>query len=198
MVSDREMEEWVMSEEPIFERIGNLLLERLRGEMVPAVLNQEDDIKLTHPGAETDYRFGVFLHDIEEVRPYGPPSSVRVSEDTRRHPDRLLALHFLLYANRKVPFDSIGGLDEMVLLEAAMRAVHSMEPLEVDDQKVKVSFHELPRNDKTALWQSLSSPLQPAAYLTLEPVKIPSTRIRRTPPVREVQLTTTRKGDAGK
>ena len=53
-----------MSEEPVFERIGNLLLERLREEMVPAVLNQGDDIKLTHPGAETDYRFGVFLHDI--------------------------------------------------------------------------------------------------------------------------------------
>ena len=48
-----------MSEEPVFERIGNLLLERLREEMVPAVLNQGDDIKLTHPGAETDYRFGV-------------------------------------------------------------------------------------------------------------------------------------------
>ena len=29
-----------MSEEPVFERIGNLLLERLREEMVPAVLNQ--------------------------------------------------------------------------------------------------------------------------------------------------------------
>ena len=48
-----------MSEEPIFEQLGNLLLERLRGEMVPAVLHQEDDIKLTHPGAETDYRFEI-------------------------------------------------------------------------------------------------------------------------------------------
>ena len=187
-----------MSEEPVFERIGNLLLERLREEMVPAVLNQGDDIKLTHPGAETDYRFGVFLHDIEEVRPYGPPSSVRLSEDTRRRPDRLLALHFLMYANRKVPFDSVTALDEMVLLESAMRAVHSMEPLEVDGQAVKVTFHELARNEKTALWQSLSSPLQPAAYLTLEPVRIPSTRIRRTPPVREFQLTTKRKGADGK
>ncbi len=186
-----------MSQEPVFERIGNLLLDRLREEMVPAVLNQEDDIKLTHPGAETDYRFGVFLHDIEEVRPYGPPASVRVSEDTRRHPDRLLALHFLLYANRKVPFDSMTALDEMVLLEAGIRAVHSMEPLGVDGQKVKVEFHELAVNEKTALWQSLSSPLQPAAYLTLEPVRIPSSRIRRTPPVREVLLSTKRKGDAG-
>ncbi|NBI80952.1 DUF4255 domain-containing protein [Clostridiaceae bacterium] len=192
------MEGGTMSEEPVFERIGNLLLERLREEMVPAVLNQGDDIKLTHPGAETDYRFGVFLHDIEEVRPYGPPSSVRLSEDTRRRPDRLLALHFLMYANRKVPFDSMTALDEMVLLESAMRAVHSMEPLEVDGQEVKVTFHELARNEKTALWQSLSSPLQPAAYLTLEPVRIPSTRIRRTPPVREFQLTTKRKGADGK
>jgi len=183
-----------MSREPVFERLGNLLLERLREELVPAVLNQEDDIKLTHPGAETDYRFGVFLHDIEEIRPYGPPAVVRVSEDTRRHPDCLLALHFLLYANRKVPFDSMTALDEMVLLEAGMRAVHSMQPLEVDGQMVRVQFHTLSAQEKTALWQSLSSPLQPAAYLTLEPVRIPSTRIRRTPPVREVQLSTRRKG----
>lgn len=187
-----------MSQEPIFEQLGSLLLERLRGEMVPAVLNEGDDIKLTHPGAETDYRFGVFLHDIEEVRPYGPPPSVRVDEDTRRHPDRLLALHFLLYANRKVPFDSMDALDEMVLLEAAMRAAHSMGPLEVDGQKVRVGFHGLAGTEKTALWQSLGSPLQPAAYLTLEPVRIPSTRIRRTPPVREVRLAAKRKGDSGK
>ena len=180
---------WSVSQEPVFERIGSLLLERLRGEMIPAVLSQEDDIKLTHPGAETDYRFGVFLHDIEEVRPYGPSASVRLSEDTRRHPDCLLALHFLLYANRKVPFDSMSAVDEMVLLEAAMRAVHSMEPLEADGQKVNVRFHGLTANEKASLWQSLSSPLQPAAYLTLEPVRIPSTRIRRTPPVREVRIT---------
>ena len=187
-----------MSQEPVFERIANLLVERLRGEMVPAVLNQGDDIKLTYPGAETDYRFGVFLYDLEEVRPYGPPASVRMSEDTRRHPDRLLALHFLLYANRKVPFDSMGALDEMVLLEGAMRAVHSMEPLEVDGRKVKVRLHELGGNEKAALWQSLSSPFQPAVYLPPEPVWIPSTRIRRTPPVREVQLAARRKGELGK
>ena len=33
MVSDREMEGGTMSEEPVFERIGNLLLERLREEI---------------------------------------------------------------------------------------------------------------------------------------------------------------------
>ena len=33
------MEGWLMSEEPIFEQLGSLLLERLRREMVPAVLH---------------------------------------------------------------------------------------------------------------------------------------------------------------
>ncbi|MCI8480817.1 MAG: DUF4255 domain-containing protein [Oscillibacter sp.] len=183
-----------MNGKPVFEGIGNLLLERLRREMSPVVLDPEEDIKLACPGAETDYRFGVFLHDIEEVRPCGPPPAVRVSADTRQHPDCLLALHFLLYANRRAPFDSMSALDEMVLLEAAIRAVHSMEPLEAGGQRVKAAFHELERPEKIALWQGLGSPLQPAVYLTLEPVRIPSTRIRRTPPVREFQLTAKRKG----
>ncbi len=186
-----------MNEAPVFERIGSLLLERLREEMAPSVLNPGEDIKLTHPGAETDYRFGVFLYDIGEVRPWGPPSPVRVNEDTRRHPDRLLALRFLLYANRKVPFDGMSALDEMVLLEAAMRAVHGMKPLEADGQKINPVLYEPSQGEKNALWQSLGTPLQPAAYLTLEPVRIPSARLRRTPPVREVLLSAKRKGAAG-
>lgn len=183
-----------MSQEPIFERLANLLLEHLRREMVTAVLNLPDDIKMTHPGAETDYRFGVFLYDMEELRSCGPPPPIRLDEETRRHPDRLLALRFLLYANRKVPFDSLSALDEMVLVEAAMRALHSMGSLTLDGQVVRSALYDPALSEKTALWQSLSSPLQPAVYLTLEPVRVPSSRIRRTPAVREFQLNSKRKG----
>lgn len=182
-----------MSQEPLFERICNLLLDRLREELVPSVLHMEEDVKAACPGADTDYRFGVYLHDIEQVRPYGPPARIRLGEDAYRDPDRLLALHFLLYANRQAPFDSMSLLDEMVLLEAAIRAVHSMESLKLEEQTVRVQFQELTRSEKIALWQSLNTPLQPAVYLTLEPVQVPSTRIRRIPPVREFQLTARRK-----
>lgn len=183
-----------MSQEPIFERLAALLLERLRQEMVPMVLNSPDDIKMTYPGSETDHRLGVFLYNMEELRSCGPPPPVRMDEETRRHPDRLLALHFLLYANRKVPFDSLSVLDEMVLVEAAMRAMHSMGPLALDGQEVHSALHDPVLSEKTALWQSLNSPLQPAVYLTLEPVRVPSSRIRRTPAVREFQLNSKRKG----
>lgn len=183
-----------MNQEPIFERVAGLLLTRLRGAMVPGVLNAEDAVKLAHPGADADYRFGVFLYDIQEVRPNGPPGMRRVSESEHQFPDRLLALHFLLYANRKVPFDSMDAGDEMILLEAAIREIHSMGALELDGAPVKVFFDELTRGEKVSLWQSLSSPFQAAAYLRLEPVPVPSARIRIIPPVREVSVNAHRKG----
>lgn len=183
-----------MTQEPVLDRLAGLLLDQLRKELSPSVLNNADDIKLTHPGADADYRFGVFLYGIEEVRPYGVPPPVRLSDEERRHPDLLLALHFLLYANRRTAFDSMSALDELVLLEAAVRAVHSMPPLKLDGGEVKVKFLNVAQSEKSALWQSLNSPLQPAVYLTLEPALIPSTRIKRTPPVREVEVSTKRKG----
>lgn len=183
-----------MSQEPIFERLAALLLEHLRRELVPAVLNAPDDIKMTYPGSEMDHRFGVFLYNMEELRSCGPLPPIRMDEETRRHPDRLLALRFLLYANRKVPFDSLSALDELVLVEAAMRTMHSMGPLALDGQEVRSALHEPALSEKTALWQSLNRPLQPAVYLTLEPVRVPSSRIRRTPAVREFQLNSKRKG----
>lgn len=183
-----------MSQEPILERLAALLLEHLRRELVPAVLNAPDDIKMAYPGSETDHRLGVFLYNMEELRACGPPASIRMDEETRRYPDRLLRLSFLLYANRKVPFDSLSALDELVLVEAAMRALHSMGPLALEGQEVRSALHDPALPEKTALWQSLNRPLRPAVYLTLEPVRVPSSRIRRTPAVRAFQLSTKRKG----
>ncbi len=49
-----------------------------------------------------------------------------------------------------------------------MRAMHSMGPLALDGQEVRSALHEPALSEKTALWQSLNRPLQPAVYLTLE------------------------------
>lgn len=184
-----------MNQEPIFERAGKLLLARLQEAMVPGVLSAEDAVALTHPGAETDYRFGIFLYDIEEVRPNGSPGMRRVNESQHQFPDRLLALHFLLYANRRVPFDSMDAGDEMILLEAAVREIHSMGALELEGAPLRVYFDELTRGEKIALWQSLSSPFQAAVYLRVEPIPVPSTRIRMIPPVREVSVAAHRRED---
>lgn len=183
-----------MSQEPVIGRVCALLLERLREELVPAVLGTDDAIRLAYPGAEVDYRLGVFPYDLEEIRPCGPPGEVRMGDAVVRSPGRLLSVHLLLYANRTAPFDGMEGMDELILLEGAARAAQDMRPLEVEGQKIRVGFHPLDQGEKISLWQGLNRPLQAAVYLALEPVLLPGGRIRTIHPVKEVQVSAHRKG----
>lgn len=175
-----------MNDEPIFERVCAALLEKLREDLGAVMVNSRDGIKLSHPGAEEDFQLGVYLYDMEEVRPNGPPRPVRLNEQERRLPDLNLALRLMIFANRKVAFNAMGAEDEVRLLEASIRSLHSMTELETEAGRVRVSFQELTQSDKVSLWQSLNCPFQSAVYVDLQPVSVPSTRILRVPPVREI------------
>lgn len=170
-----------------------MLLERLRDALIPAVLHGADDVQMVFPDQGRDARVGLSLYNIEEVRPYGPPGWVPVGDRERRGPNRCFALHFLVFANRKAPFDSMTAMDELILLEAVLWAVHNGGPMELEGEQVKVEFDSLSQQDKTSLWQSLSCPLQPAAYLVLEPLVVPSTKLEQFVPVREVQVKSKKK-----
>lgn len=177
-----------MNQDPIFIKAGERLLEYLRGELVPTVLGTPDMIKLAYPGQEEEFRLGLFLYDMEEVRPHGPPGMTRLSEDSRRFPDLSLAMRFMAFANRKVAFHSMEMADELLMMEGVFRAVHGSSGLELDGQKLKLRFYPLTQGEKVSLWQSLGSPLQGAVYFTLEPIPVPSSRIQRIPPVRAVEI----------
>lgn len=175
-----------MNGEPIFERVCAALLEKLRGDLEAVMVNTRDGIRLSHPGAEEDFQLGVYLYDMEEVRPNGPPRPVRLNEQERRLPDLNLALRLMIFANRKVAFNAMSAEDEVRLLEASIRSLHSITELETEAGRVKVSFQVLTQAEKVSLWQSMNCPLQNAVYVDLQPVSVPSTRILRVPPVREI------------
>ncbi len=177
-----------MSGEPVLTAVSGLLLDYFRGELVPAVLGDADMVKLTAPDGREDFRLGLCLYDLEEIRPGGPGSMKRLSGEERRHPDLTLALRFFAFANRKAAFHSMEAEDELLLLEAAARAVHSSAGLAWEGGVLQVALEGGEREQRTALWQSMSVPLQPAVYFTVEPVPIPSARVRRTPEVRSVEL----------
>ncbi len=187
-----------MSQEPVLIRAGELLLDYLRRELVPVVLSSPDMLRLGHPGMEDEFRLGLCLYETEEVRPNGPPAMTRLSPDTHGLPDLPLVLRFMTFANRKAAFGGMRAADELTMLEAVLRAVHGCAGLTMDGRKLRLTLHPLEQREKFSLWQSMNAPLQPAAYLALEPVVVPNTRIRRIPPVREVELSTrSREGRSG-
>lgn len=175
-----------MNGEPIFERVCDALLKKLRGDLGAVMVNPRDGIRLSHPGAEEDFQLGVYLYDMEEVRPNGPSRPVRLNEQDRRLPDLNLALRLMIFANRKVAFNAMGAEDEVRFLEAAIRSLHSITELETEAGRVKISFQALTQAEKVSLWQSMNCPFQSAVYVDLQPVSVPSTRILRVPPVREI------------
>ncbi|WP_373165990.1 Pvc16 family protein [Agathobaculum sp. Marseille-P7918] len=184
-----------MSMQPVFQQAGDLLLHLLNEALVPAVLNHEDCIRITYPHAEQDYQIGIFLYDIEEIRPYGTPLPVRISETQRQGASLNISLHFLVYANRSMAFQSMTAQDEIILMEAVVRALHNNEPVVLEGQKLSIRLECLTRQEKTSLWQSFGSGLQPAIYLVMEPIVIPSTRLEQVIPVQSFHLKTPKKVD---
>lgn len=182
-----------MSLQPVLQQVGNLLLDVLREALVPAVLHAGDDIQIAYPTAEQDYQVGVFLHDIEEIRPYGTALPVRISDTQKQGPSRTFALHFLVYANRRMAFQSMTALDELILMEAVIRTIHNSASTLLEGKKLNLQLDALSRQEKVALWQSISSPLQPAVYLLMEPLVIPSTKLEHFVPVREMVLKSRKK-----
>lgn len=177
-----------MNQEPVLIRAGELLLDYLRGELVPVVLSDPDMIRLGYPGMEDEFRLGLCLYDAQEVRPSGPPAMTRLSADAHSLPDLPVVLRFMTFANRKAAFGGMRAADEMTMLEGVLRAAHGCAGLMMDGQKLRLTLDFPEQRDKLSLWQSMSAPLQPSAYLALEPVIVPNGRIRRIPPVREVEL----------
>ncbi len=176
-----------MSDEPVLTAAGGLLLEYFRGALVPAVLGEAELVRLSAPGEQEDFRLGLCLYDLEEIRPGGSGTMKRLSEEERRYPSLILSLHFFAFANRKAAFHSVGAEDELLLLEASARAVHSAPGLPFGGGRLRLGLEGVEREHARALWQSLNVPLQPAVYFSVEPVIIPSTQIRRVPAVRSVE-----------
>ncbi len=181
-----------MNDEPVLTQIGSLLLEYFRGALVPAVLGEAEMIRLSAPDSDEDFRLGMCLYDLEELRLGGPGTMKRLSEEerggelARRYPSLILSLHFIAFANRKAAFHSVGAEDELLLLEAAARTVHSAPGLPFGGGTLRLGLESMERDHRGALWQSMHAPLQPAIYFSVEPVCIPSTQIRRVPAVRTV------------
>jgi len=185
-----------MSGEPVLTAAGSLLLEYFRGALVPAVLGEAELVRLSAPGAQEDFRLGLCLYDLEEIRPGGSGTMKRLSEEERRFPSLILSLHFFAFANRKAAFHGVEAEDELLMLEAAARAVHSAPGLPFGGGSLRLGLESADREHRGALWQSLNAPLQPAVYFSVEPVCIPSTRLLRVPAVRAVEPSIQTKKDS--
>lgn len=192
MVSERGAD--AVSREPVLTQAGRQVLAYFRRRLVPGVLAEGDMIRLAWPGAQEDFRLGLCLYGLELLRSGGPGTPERGAEDRWRKPDLLLSLRFFAFANRKSAFHSVEALDELILLEAALRAVYAAPDFSPGEGGAfRLGLDKMERGEETALWQSFQAPSQSAVWFSAQPVAIPGRPLDRAPATREVRADVKRK-----
>ncbi len=164
---------------------GEGLLELLRRELCPGLVQDRELILFASPWEETDYRVGVYLYDIQDFSSM-PTFEEAVSDTVRRFPAKAVELSFLVFCNEARRFGGVRREQIKALLNEIVRAVYDNPVLEQEGrQDVQLSFLRESAEFKIRLWGSFNRPLQPAVYLNAAPVLIESGRMRKVSEVRE-------------
>lgn len=156
---------------------GQALIEQLQQHMVPHDIASNDLIKLRVPQLkDQDYVIGAYLYHIAEDHEHAKQDFVNISEQERQLPGKVLSLSYVLFVNEEATFGGFHKEQEDRLLERMIQIFHDYHSVVVLDQTCTLYFDSLDVDSRIRLWQSFSKPLQPAIYMRLCSVVIPSTR----------------------
>jgi len=172
---------------------GKCLLELLRKELCPELVQDKDLIMFTSPWEEADYRVGIYLYDIQDFSVM-TTAEIRLSDQERRFPPKAVELSYLIFCNEAHRFGGVQREQIQTVLNEVVRAVYDNPVLEREDgQALQLSFLRESVEFKIRLWGSFSRPLQPAVYLNAVPILIESGRRRRVSMVQEREYGVERK-----
>lgn len=164
---------------------GKCLLELLRDSLCPAYVRDRDNVLLTAPWEEEDYRVGIYLYDIQDYS-LAASGSADSGGDTLRFPPKALELSYLLFCNEKHRFGGLQRERIQGILTEIVRAVYDHPRLKREDgETVEFFFLRESVEFKIRLWGSFNQPLQPAVYVRAAPVAVASARARKAYRVRE-------------
>ncbi len=164
---------------------GKCLLELLRRNLCPDYVRDSENILLTSPWEEADYRVGAYLYDIQDYSAV-TPQQIQEGEDRLRFPPKAVELSYMLFCNEKHRFGGLRREELQGILNEIIRTVYDHPSLErPDGETVQLSFLREDVEFKIHLWESFHQPLQPAVYLRAAPVLIASGRTRKVNRVKE-------------
>lgn len=157
---------------------GKCLVELLKKSLCPDYVRDEDNVILTAPWDEEDYRVGVYLYDIQDYS-LAAARGAFLDEHRRRFPPKATELSYLIFCNQKHRFGGLQKEQLHMVLNEIVRVIHDNPVLErADGEQVELSFLRESVEFKIRLWGSFHQALWPAVYVKAAPVLIVSRRIQ--------------------
>lgn len=171
--------------------ISNALVNLLRGELVPDLVQGGDGIGLCSPDEKGDFVVGINLYDLEESEEVVSQGMASRDFATQAYPSCFLSLYYMItvYSISDLKFRQ---MEEQRIMGRIIQTISDTpvitpgmlgEGKERNTYKIKVELQKIDRYEKVRLWNYPNVPYKPSLYYKIYPVEV---RSRRTRNVRRV------------
>ncbi len=171
-----------MAEFSIIADVSNAVLKLLRENVCPEPVQVPEAVMLTSPSDKnSDFQLGIFLYDVKDYSEYRSSVPTR-DKNTLQMPDRPLSLSYMLYLNSKSQM-TIGAETEQRIIGRSLQTLMDNPVVNIslahpyqnsDEANAGITLLNMPFEEKSKVWSSLSLPYQVGVYFTVSPVMLSS------------------------
>lgn len=166
--------------------ISNALVNLLRGELVPDLVQGGDGIGLCSPDEKGDFVVGINLYDLEESEEIVSQGMTSRDFATQAFPSCFLSLYYMItvYSISDLKFRQT---EEQRIMGRIIQTLNDTPVLtprllgegkEQNAYKIKVELQKIDRYEKVRLWNYPNVPYKPSLYYKIYPVEVRSRRTR--------------------
>ena len=179
--------------------VDNAVLNLLRRNLVPDVIQNPDAIGLCSPDEKGDMLLGLHLYDIRESEEIRINEMQNIDSSRQRYPSAYLTLYYMITAFSNADIKFRAGEDHKVLNRvvqvfndyAVLDAV-SLEPAQrATDMHLRIQIASLSLEEKLRVWNYPNHPYRSSLFYRISPVEIESTRTRDVRRVLDVDFAVT-------
>lgn len=182
-----------MADYTIIARTGKAILQKLREELIPDLLKNENEIGLCEPHEKSDYKVKVCLYDITENTEIRPEGMVQEGLSQSRYPSIFLNLFYMITVASQSDL-RFRAEEEALVLGKILQVFHdeSMKKNESLPQNgevaLKMQLLKLTQEEKAKIWAYPGVPYKLSLFYRVIPVEIESRLTRGMARVREASF----------
>ena len=176
--------------------VDNALLEILRTNLTPDVIQNPDAIGLCSPDEKGDLLLGLHLYDIRENEEIRLNDMQYLDAVKQKYPSVYLTLCYMVTAYSTADVKFRAGEDHKIL-SRVLQAFHdnavlkssTFEPVnKAEEMNLRIRLLNLNVEEKQRLWNFPNLPYRASLYYRVAPVEVESTRIKRVKRVMDVDF----------
>lgn len=174
-----------MGKHTVIQEVGNALVNLLRENLTPDIIQNPDAIGLCSPDDKGDIVLGLHLYDIRESDEIRGNERQNLDAGRQRPPSAYLTLHYMITAYSKADVKFRAGEDHkilgkvvQVLHDNAVLNVATLEPAQrAAEMDLRIRMQNLAVEEKQRLWNYPNNPYRVSLFYKVSPIEVESARI---------------------